>query len=288
MAFKNGNNRMVQTDWVRRTSRHVCASVVALGLAISPASADILKAHFVVSIIGLHVGDLYADGTLGQQNYRISLNAKLSGLAAMLSSLKLALASSGVVRKSGLLPSAYATSSANSGETRTLRMALNSGTVRAVEIMPPPDFHGLERVPVTEDDKRNILDPTSALLMTVPADEKLVGAAACNRTLPIYDGYARFDIQLSFSGTRDVAVAGYSGPVSVCSAHYRPVSGHYVNSKSAKYMSENNGIEVWLAPVEHAHVVVPLRVSMPTQSGHVVIEAVEFQTSASGGEPSTH
>ncbi|MGD0634137.1 MAG: DUF3108 domain-containing protein [Beijerinckiaceae bacterium] len=279
---------MAQTDRIRRTLRQVCASGVALGLAVSPASADILKAHYTVSIVGLHVGDLYADGTMGQQNYRISLNAKLSGLAAMLSSLRLALASSGAVKKNGLAPSAYATSSANSGETRTLRMALNSGTVRAVEIMPPPDFHGLERVPVSEDDKRNILDPTSALIMTVPAEEQLVGAAACNRTLPIYDGYARFDIQLSFSGTRDVAVAGYSGPVSVCKAHYHPVSGHYVNSKSAKYMSENNGIEVWLAPVEHAHVVVPLRVSMPTQSGHVVIEAVEFQISASGGEPTTH
>jgi hypothetical protein len=51
-------------------------------------------------------------------------------------------------------------------------------------------------------------------------------------------------------------------------------------------MAENNGIEVWLAPVEHAHLVVPLRVSMPTQSGHVVIEAVDFETSASGSAAS--
>jgi hypothetical protein len=278
---------MVQTNWIRQALRLICLPAAALGLAIAPATADILKAHYTVSIVGLHIGDLYADGILGQQNYRISLNAKLSGLAAVVSSLRLALASSGTVRKNGLAPNAYATSSANSGETRTLRMALSGGNVRAVEIMPPPDFHGLERVPVTEEDKRNILDPTSALLMTVPAGEQLVGAAACNRTLPIYDGYARFDIQLSFSGTRDVAVPGYSGPVSVCSARYRPVSGHYVNSKSAKYMAENDGIEVWLAPVEHAHVVVPLRVSMPTQSGHVVIEAVEFQTSAPGSDAST-
>lgn len=277
---------MVQINRYRQALRRTSFAAVALGLATSPAAAELLKAHYTVSIVGLHVGDIFADGTLGHENYRITLNAKLSGIAAMISSLRIALSSSGTIRKTGPLPSAYATSSANSNETRTLRMALSGGNVRAVEIMPPLEFNGLERVPVTEDDKRNILDPTSALLMPVAAGEDLVGASACNRTLPIYDGYARFDIQLSFSGTRDVALPGYKGPVSVCSAHYRPVSGHYVNSKSAKYMSENNGIEVWLAPIEHAHLVVPLRVAMPTQSGHVVIEATEFQTSSTTGDAS--
>ncbi len=42
-------------------------------------------------------------------------------------------------------------------------------------------------------------------------------------------------------------------------------------------MAQNDGIEVWLAPVEHAHVVVPLRVLMPTMMGQLDIEATDFQ-----------
>ena len=245
-------------------------------LGAAPAPSDNLRAHYTVTLVGLHIGDLYADGSLSPQSYKVNLNARLTGLAAMVSNVKMALASSGAVRKGNLSPSAYATSAANTGETRTLRMALAGGTVRAVEILPPPEFHG-ERVPVSDADKRNILDPTSALIMTVPVHEALVGPAACNRTLPIYDGYARFDIQLAYTGQRDVAIGGYSGPVSVCAARYRPISGHLVNSKTTRFMAENDGIEVWLAPVEHAHIVVPVRVSMPTTAGHLSVEAVDLE-----------
>ena len=259
---------------------------LALPLAIcaaSPVAADSLHAHYSVSLVGLHIGDLAADGTLEPQSYRMQLGAHLSGLAAMVSSVQMALASSGSMKKDKLAPSAYATSAVNSSETRTLRMALKSGTVKAVEIMPPPEFHG-ERVPVTEANKRNILDPTSALIMPVPVGDQLVGPAACERTLPIYDGYARFDIALHYVGTREVDVAGYSGPVSVCSARYMPISGHLVNSRSTAFMAQNEGIEVWLAPIPHAHVVVPLKVSMPTMTGQLDIEATDFEVTGATAE----
>ena len=256
---------------------------VGMGLA-SPATAESLHAHYAVSMVGLHIGDLSADASLEPQNYHMQLGAHLSGLAAMVSSVQMALASSGTMRKDKLAPSTYATSAVNSNETRTLRMALKAGTVKAVEIMPPPEFHG-ERVPVTEANKRNILDPTSALIMPVPMSDALVGPAACDRTLPIYDGYARFDIALHYAGQRDVDVAGYRGPVSVCSARYIPVSGHLVNSRSTAFMAQNEGIEVWLAPIEKAHVVVPLKITMPTMAGQLEIEATDFEVT---GADATH
>ena len=258
---------------------------LALGIA-SPASAETLRAHYGVSLVGLHIGELTADGTLEPQAYRMQLTAHLTGMAAMISSVRMALTSTGAMHKDRLQPSTYATSTVNSSDTRTLRMALKAGSVKAVEIVPPPEFHG-ERVPVTEANKRNILDPTSALIMPVPVAAALVGPAACDRTLPIYDGYARFDIALHYAGQRDVDVAGYSGPVSVCSARYMPISGHLVNSRSTAFMAQNEGIEVWLAPVEHAHVVVPIRVAMPTMAGQLEIEATDFALTG-GGPETTH
>ncbi len=252
------------------------ASACLLGLCTG-AGADTLRAHYSVTLLGLRIGDLYANGSLQPQNYRMDLSAHLTGLAAMVSNVKMALASTGAMTKKGAVaPSTYATSAENSNETRTLRMALAAGTVKGIEISPPIEFRG-DRVPVTEANKRNILDPTSALIMPVPVKDALVGPSACDRTLPIYDGYARFDIALHFQGVRDVQVAGYSGPVSVCSARYHPISGHLVNSRSTAFMAQNEGIEVWLAPIEHAHVVVPLRVVMPTMTGELDIEAVDFE-----------
>jgi len=256
-----------------------CSAVSLLaGLALAPqaqAETDIVHARYAVSLIGLHIGDASASGVLQSDRYKVDLSAQLSGLAAMVSTVKMALASSGTIQKGSVKPGSYATTSANSYETRTVRMSLHSGSVSAVDISPP--FQDLEgRVPVTEALKRNVLDPTSALIMAVPAGEALVGPSACNRKLPVYDGFTRFDITLSYAGTRDVQVQGYNGPVSVCSVRYTPVAGHKIDSRSTQYMANNRQMEVWLAPVEHAHVVVPFHVALETQAGLAVVEAVEF------------
>ena len=245
------------------------------GLGAASGQADEFRARYSVSLIGFHIGEAAAAGSVGPENYRIDLHAKLTGVAAMVSDIKLALDATGALRKGAPAPSTYATSSANSVGSRTVRMSLDSGSVRAVEIVPPfEDKDG--RVPVTDANKRNIVDPVSALIMPVPDGAPLIGPAACNRTIPVYDGYVRFDVVLHYAGVKDVSINGYSGPVSVCSARYIPISGHKRDSKSAKFMAENRDIEAWLAPIERAHVVVPLHVALMTLAGSAVIDAVEF------------
>lgn len=265
----------------------LASALVFVSGAVS-AFADEFRARYTVTLMGFHIGEAAAVGSLGPANYRIDLNAKLTGIAAMVSNIKLALAATGALRKSGPAPSTYATTSANSIGSRTVRMSLDAGNVKAVEIFPPfEDKEG--RIPVTEANKRNIVDPTSALIMPVPEGEPLVGPAACDRRIPVYDGYVRFDVALHYVGVRDVSVKGYSGPVSVCSARYIPISGHKRDSKSTKFMAENRDIEAWLAPIERAHVVVPLHVALMTLAGDAVIDAVDFSVSPSDLTPtSTH
>jgi Protein of unknown function (DUF3108) len=256
----------------------VCVLVAGPGMA--SVHADEFRARYTVSLIGFPIGEAVAAGSLGTASYRIDLNAKLTGVAAMVANVKLALAATGALHRGGVAPSTYATTSASSQGSRTVRMSLDAGNVKAVEIFPPfEDKEG--RVPVTTANKRNILDPATALIMAVPEEQSLVGPAACNRTIPVYDGYVRFDVTLHYVGVREVAVDGYSGPVSVCAARYTPVSGHKRDSKSTKFMAENRDIEAWLAPIERAHVVVPFHVALMTLAGTAVIDAVEFSVEPS-------
>lgn len=264
------------------------APLVTLGLVwalvagpgMVSACADEFRARYKVSLIGFPIGEAAAAGSLGPASYRIDLNAKLTGVAAMVANVKLALAATGAMRRGGVAPSTYATTSANSQGSRTVRMSLDAGNVKAVEIFPPfEDKEG--RVPVTAANKRNILDPATALIMAVPEGQPLVGPAACNRTIPVYDGYVRFDVTLHYVGERHVAVEGYSGPVSVCAARYSPVAGHKRDSKSTKFMAENRDIEAWLAPIERAHVVVPFHVALMTLAGTAVIDAIQFSVEPS-------
>jgi hypothetical protein len=255
--------------------------LLAMSLAVAPAGAETILARYSVSLVGFRIGEASAKGAVSAAAYRVVLDAHLTGLADWLAHMRIALASSGEIHRGNVLPNAYATTAATARDTRTVRMALQGGNVRAVDISPPLEDEAI-RIPVPSADKRNVLDPTSALIMTVPAGEPLVGPSACNRTLPIYDGVVRFDLTMSYTGTRNVSVKGYSGPVSVCAVRYKPIAGHRYDSRSTKFMAENHDIEVWLAPVERAHVVIPFHIALRTMAGMAYVDAIELNIEDTG------
>jgi hypothetical protein len=244
------------------------------GLA-SQAQAENIHATYHLSIIGLPIGTATATGALEPQHYKVDIGVKLSGIASLVSNAKGAATASGAIGRAGVAPAAYANTTANSTETRTVRMAMGGGAVRGLDISPP-FIDPVGRVPVTESNKHNVVDPVSALIMTVPSGQPLIGPAACDRTIPVFDGFARYDVKLSFVRSQDVQVKGYSGPAAVCAARYVPIAGHRPQAKATQYMADNRQIEAWLVPLERAHAVVPLRISIMTMAGMLVVDATEF------------
>ena len=257
---------------------HLCRGFLAAALAGAPglaAQAENVRATYHVSIIGLPIGVATAAGALEPQHYKIDVGVKLTGIASLVSSLKGAATAAGTIGRGGVVPAAYANTTANAYETRTVRMAMSGRAVRGLDISPP-FFDPIGRVPVTEANKHNVLDPVSALVMNVPAGQPLIGPAACDRTIPIFDGFARYDVKLSFVRSQDVQVKGYSGPAAVCAARYVPIAGHRPQAKATQYMADNRQIEAWLVPLERAHAVVPLRISIMTMAGMLLVDATEF------------
>ncbi len=226
--------------------------------------------------MGLSIGSASASGVVEPESYRVDISMRTSGLANLVNNTKGAATASGGLTSVGPSPSAYANTTSNNEETRTVRMSLSSNAVRAVEVKPEP-WDAVMRVPVGEGDKKRVVDPVSALIMSVPKGQELIGPAACDRTISVFDGVARFDVALAYSGAHTAQTGGYSGPVAVCSARYTPIAGHRPDSKSTRYMAENRDISVWLAPLPDAHVVVPIHIDIRTGAGQLVIDAADFQ-----------
>jgi len=252
--------------------------VLALALVASAGGAqgESIRAHYALSLMGLSIGSAFASGAIEPRGYRVDVQMKTTGLANMVNSTKGAAAATGALAGHGPAPATYANTTANSVETRTVRMSLAGNAVRALEVKPEP-WDAEVRVPVAEGHKNRIVDPVSALIMSVPQGQELVGPAACNRTISVFDGVTRFDVQLAYVDTRSVHTRGYAGPVSVCAARYTPLAGHRPDSASTKYMAENHEMDVWLAPLPAAHVVVPYRIDIKTSAGMLTIDASDFQ-----------
>jgi len=254
------------------------AAIVALGAA--KASAASLNAAYALSLAGLTIGEAELSANLDGERYKVDIQARLTGLAGAVTGGSGGAAAAGTVSGPRPLPSSFAVTARTSSEQRTIRFAMVAGNVVSVEATPPlEEKEG--RVPVKERHKRGILDPVSALLLPTLNRGDPLDPAACNRTLPVFDGAARFDVALSYAETRNVDKPGYSGPVIVCNARYIPVAGHRPDRPGTKFMQENRELSAWLAPVEGTRVLMPIRISVKTMLGTSVIEATRWNQDGS-------
>lgn len=254
--------------------RLIASALIATILAAAGARAEAqtLKVNYDISLAGLALGTADLSSTFDGPKYTMQAAVKLSGLAKMLTGGKGAATASGAISGAKPQPAAFAVTSRSSSDQRTVRMGLTAGDVAAVEITPPIDEKA-DRVPVKDGDKKGVVDPVSALLMPAVSAGNLMDSANCNRTIPIFDGAARFDVVLSYDAVKTVDKPGYKGPVLVCKARYVPISGHRALRPSTKFMEENRDMSVWLVPLEAQRILVPVRISVRTMVGTSVVEA---------------
>ena len=264
---------------ILRASRRLAFGVALWSCALAGARAEMLHVTYSVSLVGLPIGVANLEANLTQSSYTVDANAKITGLAYLFSRARGASTGQGVIVDSRVVPTTFATIASNAIMTRTIRMSLAANVVTGVDISPPFDDKP-DRVPLTERDKQGVVDPVGAVVVPVPAKGPLVGPASCDRKIPVFDGYTRFDIDLTYVGQRDVSAKGYKGPVAICAIRYVPIAGHRRDRPSTKFMADNKDLEVWLAPVASAHVLLPFRVSARTMMGMAVIEASEFNVAA--------
>ncbi|MDJ1157403.1 DUF3108 domain-containing protein [Chelatococcus sp. SYSU_G07232] len=260
----------------------LCGGLLCAGFLPMVASAASLSAQYDISLIGLKIGTATVKGDFAQDRYKLEIWAKLTGLVGAVTGGKGAASATGSLGGARPVPSSFAVTTATSDKSAMVRMALAAGTVQAVEIKPLPEPKA-DRVALTEAHKRGVVDPVSALIMPAQGAGSASDPAACNRTIPVFDGAARFDVVLTYSRTEMVKGPAYDGPVLVCAARYVPIAGHRPNRPANKFMEENRDMETWLAPVDGARLFMPFRISVRTMLGTTVIEASHFAVNGREG-----
>jgi hypothetical protein len=149
-------------------------------------------------------------------------------------------------------------------------MGLGGGSVRQLSAIPELSERD-DRVPIKSSHKRGVMDPLSAALLPVAAS----GEKVCNRTLPIFDGWTRYDIRLAYAGTKAVSVPGFKGDAVVCSARWVPVAGHREGRESTRFMADNRDLEAWFVPAGE-NLMLPFKIAVQTMKGRLVVTARQF------------
>ncbi|ACL55218.1 DUF3108 domain-containing protein [Methylobacterium nodulans] len=250
---------------------------LAAGLSAAPAGAATLEATYRVTLAGLSVGKAALRMEItDRRRYELHLDAALNGLARMLWGGQGSAQSRGVLDGAAVRPRAFQLDALYGGTPISERIMLDDGRITSVSMSPDARVRP-DRVPPRPGDDRNVVDPLSALIGPQLSPPGAPTPRDCERTLPVHDGTARFDIPLGEGEAQTFGGTGYAGPVVLCRARYVPLSGHRPKRWVVQYMRENRDLRVWLAPVGHSRVLAPVRIEVGTTFGTAMAEVTRWR-----------
>jgi len=274
----------------RKASAFLAAACLMAGLAftaatVTPASAKDAKkvtAKYDIGFNGFSIGRFTLWSSLDDREYQLKAKARISVLAGILFEWRGNTSSSGRVYAQRPRPYSFNFGYQTSSKSETINLEFSNNYVKDVSVSPP-QRESSKRVPVSRKHMRNVVDPLSAIVMLTNIGSRKSGREVCTRRLPIFDGKARYDLKLSYKGTKTVSTAhGYRGPAYICKIKFRPIAGHKRGDDEARFAAANDRMEIWMVPLKEADLYVPYYIYLPTQVGTASLTASQFDVKNGG------
>ncbi len=253
----------------------VTAAALATDALHVVAAQGRLEAEYTATLSGIPIGRGRWIIEISEDQFTATASGGTIGILRFFSSGQGTGASQGSVSAGQPMPTTYASTITNDKRVDDVRMVFAGGNVKDFTVEPAVGPHP-DRIPVTDADRRNVLDPMTATLDAVSGNGDPVSPQACGKA-SVFDGRMRFDLRSEFKRIEVVkAEKGYQGPAVVCAIYFVPISGYVPDRYAIKYLAAMRDAEVWLAPISGTRVLVPYRFSLPTPVGTGVLQATQF------------
>ncbi len=266
-----------------RATSALAAAFAALGFSTACVAADAswpaaVAARYRLAFNGFDVGNYEFQSTFNGKVYTATSNASVSALFGAFT-WKGQIASNGVLDPAKPRPAAYELRFKSKSKEGSIRLGFDKDAVKSIAVVPQKKPNA-EAVPVKEADLKNVFDPMSAILaMTHSQSDK-----PCDRTIPIFDGKARFNLIMSYKGEQKLAAKGSENGAAqklvVCNVKYQPIAGHKPKDFQSPWVDYDH-MEIAMRPVPSARTFVPYRVSISTTLGSAVMSAERVNITSS-------
>jgi len=259
----------------------VIAGAVVLLAASIVSNQDIasaqgkLVAQYTISVAGITIGKSELTAQIGGADYSASATGHASGFLSILVKGEGTARVQGAVANGVLRPAQFTAAINKDNENSQITMTFDGDAV--TELSAQSATPDQDRVPLTDAHRKGIMDPLTAVML-VNGSSDTMSNDICQRTLPIFDGRRRYDLDLRFNRMDEAKTAkGYQGPVIVCSVKFKPIAGHHQSSALVQYLAGGREMELWLAPVKGSPILAPLRLTTTNTIGNLVVDADQFE-----------
>ena len=178
--------------------RPIALAFLITALFTGSASAADLYIKYKLYALGLPIGSGVLSLDVDSKSYSVSANGQTAAFGRLVSDGKGTVEVAGTAQKLDLEPARYALDLKSEDETGTITMRMRKGSIDAIEVRPPQD-RMKERVKVTAEHLKSVLDPLTAAVLPAPQG---LAKESCNRTLRIFDGKERYDVHLQYKSRK--------------------------------------------------------------------------------------
>jgi hypothetical protein len=243
------------------------AALVAMPLAVGPASATELVTEYAISFAGIPVARSKFTTTVKGDTVTVRGSMSTAGLATMFASTKANSVSEGRLTSNGVETQSFSLDYKSGKNVRKTNVVFQKGNVTRVSISPERKPNP-NAVPIEPDHLLGVVDPFFASLINAssPAD-------VCNRTIKVFDGVSRSNLVMRPSGSEPVKLNGTMVEGVRCAVRYQPISGHRNNSSGIRYMSATERATIVFVPLAGTSLYGPAKASIKTKNGTVSIRA---------------
>ena len=224
----------------------------------------VASAKYVISVGGTIVANVSVSLAGNDARYSLDLDGNVAGLGNLVARGSVTLKTTGTSDQANYKGEDFHFQTLSSQGQSDILVKYQHSNVTAF-IVDPPLQPRVDQVPLERAHLRRVNDMLSAFILKAPA----LNESVCNRTLRIFTGVERFDLDLTYVATENATSArtGYRGPVVSCRLTYKPISGHYTTSTITNYLKDSRRMLIWYAPLENSDTFIPYRVLIGTSLG---------------------
>ncbi len=231
-----------------------------------------LQVAYVFHLGGIRTGRMTLDASWTKNAYALESRVRTEGLIEALIEGQYVSWSEGTLIGKAVRPRLYTSNFVANNDHQFINLSFNEEEPTALVAKPPYDLE----YPVSRDLKRRTVDPMSAYLHVV-VGSSVDDESPCGRSVPIYDGRRRYDLNVKYMkrvSIRSKDPLGYNGPGFKCRVRFKQVAGFHPNDLDANPIPP---FIVQIASIQDANYLVPVKVSVSTDFGVLVGRATSVK-----------
>ena len=208
--------------------RRILLAAAIASFAAAPASAadagDALGLGYSIAFWAIPFGHTHYDGTVSENAYSAKMHFETSGVVSLFWKSKIDATVNGKIGEHSITPVLYDSYSKDRDKpVQRVKVTFDKDVPQT--LAEPP--YNTTKYPVTDEQKKNALDPMSAIT-AILSGVKVTDKNPCGTGVQVFDGRRRYDVGFTYIKDEHVKLGNglFDGTAHRCQIHYNQIAGY--------------------------------------------------------------